>query len=114
MSRYDLISYDTILLSPDMYLILFMLCIKKTGFYNVFVDEFLVHLFRRKSRAIVIARLSLLSCKNFNVVLTQKVLEVLTLNLEYLLINTRCSWKTRGIILNIFGVMSLFKETVEV
>ena len=73
-----------------------------TELYN-YVCSFLVPLFRRKSRAIVIARSSSLlssSCKIFNyITITQKVLKVSKPNLEYFLIMTRCSCRTRGITL---------------
>ena len=57
--------------------------------HNAF--SFLACLFRRKSQAIVIAIL-LPSCSPFF-----KKLKISTPNLEYLLLMTRCSCKTRGI-----------------
>ena len=70
----------------------------------------LARLFRRKSRAIVIARSSSLlsssSCKNFNVAHYSKYTKISTPNLEYLLIMTKCRCRTRDITLK-FVVLEL-------
>ena len=64
--------------------------------YNEMHMKTVFKMFRRKSRAIVIARSS--SCKIFNVTHYLKIL-VSTPNLKYLLNMTRCGRKTRGITL---------------
>ena len=62
--------------------------------------HFLACLFRRKSRAIVIAKSLLFSLSLLlSSCIIQKVFKVSTPNLEYLLIMTRCSFRTRGITL---------------
>ena len=75
----------------------------KKHFWKTWDDMmlFLTCLFQRKSRAIVISVSSLLFlCKNFNVAHYSESIEgIRTPNLEYFLIMTRCSCKTRGITL---------------
>ena len=65
-------------------------------FYYIF-SSFLACLFQRKSRAVVIARSSSSLCKNFNIAHYSK--RIKCINIEYLLIMTRCSCMTRGITL---------------
>ena len=66
-------------------------------------DHVLARLFRRQTQAIMIVRPSSL-CKNVNVAHYSRNIKDINAKLEYLLIMTRCSCKTRGITLKVIVV----------